>query len=230
MKNTQITYKAIIFITIVCSILAGLGIWQLVRRNQKLLLIQSIEQNVNSEGLYLKEISSSIPKYTKINISGEFKNEKSIALYGYRSAYKSKHGYYLLTPFKSEHGKTYLVSRGWFKNSTPLKDIDFSWENTKTNISAFVMPGEKAGVFFPENSEKLWFCINLKEAKEKLGTNEENFYLMQVNNQKLPKYARSLSANNLSKIRNDHLEYAITWFCLAAAAFVIFFLRARKKQ
>ena len=54
-----------------------------------------------------------------------------------------------------------------------------------------------------------------------LNVSKTTYYLQQINNQSLPKGIKPIPCANLIKIRNDHLEYAITWFLLAFALLVI---------
>ena len=53
---------------------------------------------------------------------------------------------------------------------------------------------------------------------------------MQVNSTNLPDGAFPLTSTYLNVIRNDHLEYAITWYSLAGFLSIIYFLYNKKQS
>jgi surfeit locus 1 family protein len=93
------------------------------------------------------------------------------------------------------------------------------------------MPGEEKRFFSLDNDTKnnIWFTLDLQEAHTKLSTNKD-FYLMQVSSTDLPEGAKPLSSNYLNVVRNDHFEYAITWYSLAGFLCIIYFIYNRGKQ
>ena len=210
-------------------ILIGLGSWQLHRLDKKNHFIESLERNISEPGIPIDQIQGD-PIYSKARIGGKFLANKNIFLYGRRSASPEKDGYYLLSAFKSNGGSTYLVSRGWIPHS--LKDNlgQFGSIEIDDNFDAIILPGEKKQFMVPENDNKnqVWFTINLDMAKEVLGITEDKFYLMQINSSTLPEGGKALSTAHLSKVRNNHLEYAITWYSLAVCLIIMFFIRKYK--
>lgn len=212
-------------------ILISLGNWQLNRLSQKKHFIQAIEANIKNPPINVDTISDNIELYTKIGLEGNFLEDKNIFLYGKRSASPEKDGYYLLSPFKTINNDILLISRGWITQST--KD-DFSKyeQHTETiKIIGITLPNEKKSFLVPENDIKknIWFNIDLNMAQEAVGINIANFYLMQIDSQDLPNGGKPLSTNYLNKVRNDHMEYAITWYSLAACLFILFLIYGRKK-
>ena len=169
--------------------------------------------------------------YAKIKVQGHFLDGENIFLYGRRSAYPEKDGYYLLSPFKDKLVNVYLVSRAWIPQSVKGSISSFKSKSEET-ITAFVMPGEEKRIFIPDNDEKnnIWFTLDLQEASQKLGITKKDFYLMQVNSTNLPDGAFPLTSTYLNVIRNDHLEYAITWYSLAGFLSIIYFLYNKKQS
>ena len=111
-------------------------------------------------------------------------------------------------------------------------EISRQSENTETiKIIGITLPNEKKSFLVPENDKEknIWFNIDLNMAQEVVGTNVTNFYLMQIDSQDLPNGGKPLSTNHLNKVRNDHMEYAITWYSLAACLFILFLIYGRKK-
>lgn len=224
MKYFSNTYLASILFIFCFISLVILGSWQIGRHYEKTALIQVIESNLLSQPT---SISDNGKLFSKVILEGHFLPNQYVFLYGRRSAETEKDGYYLLSVFQSNN-KKYLVSRGWLPLSTKTQLENFTEREYET-IHAIIMHGEKQGFMIPENDNKnkIWFTIDLNAAKENLGT-EDNFYLMQVNSTHLPFGAKALTGNNLSKLRNDHLEYAITWYCLALSLLIIFLIKMKK--
>ncbi|RTK93504.1 MAG: hypothetical protein EKK61_01150 [Rickettsiales bacterium] len=218
----------LIFTTIGVIIMIALGSWQLRRLDQKNNFIKTVEQNITSPAKSLYQIATDNILYSKISLSGQFIPNKNIFLYGRRTSSPEKDGYYILSAFQAIDGKTYLVSRGWMPQSVKNEFVDS--ESSHTIIETIALPGERKAFMVPKNdrNKNIWFTIDLNMAHEVLGVTENNFYLMQINSDSLPKGAKPLLTNHLNKVRNDHFEYAITWYSLAFSLFVMFMIYCRK--
>lgn len=212
-------------------LLISLGNWQLKRLGEKEEFIKKIDSNLNGLPQNIEAVKSQ-PLYSKISITGRFLPNKTILLYGKRSAYRENDGYYILTAFEAENGQIYLVSRGWIAQSKKNEIITFSAREIHDNIEAVILPGENQGYFMPANDivKNIWFTIDLKLAQNTLAITETNFYFMQINSKTLPSGGQKLSANSLNKVRNDHMEYAITWYSLAVSLAVIFIMANIKRS
>lgn len=215
--------KTNILVLITFIILISLGVWQLSRLKEKKLFLASIQANLTSPAINLAEIQDSLP-YHKVKITGQFLPNKDIYLYGRRSMSTEKDGYYLVTPFKTIEDKVILVARGWFSNRN--KNIIMQATNDQQHeIIGVTMPSEKTRSYLPANDIKnnVWLTLDLKEAYQTLELNLENFYIIaegkDISNIDI---LLPLSINHLAAIRNDHLEYALTWFGLAISLIVIY--------
>jgi surfeit locus 1 family protein len=228
----QFELLPLIFVTISILLLISFGNWQIARLEEKENFIKNIETNIINPAIALENSTINPPNYSKISISGRFLPKKNAYLYGRRTSYPEKDGYYLLSAFAADNGQTYMVSRGWLPHS--IKDeLDTSTEITSIeSIEGIVLPGEKKNFFVPDNDQKnnIWFTLDLEMAAKLLDTTNIYFYVMQINNTSLPKGVIPLTTKHLSKVRNDHLEYAITWYSLAGCLFIMFIIYSRKKR
>lgn len=220
------------FVIIALSVLISLGNWQLDRLSQKKFFIQTIETNIKNPPITVDSNIDNIEYYSKIEIEGKFVKDKNIFLYGRRSASPEKDGYYLLSPFKTNNGDILLVSRGWIPQSTKDNFSKYDQPTEITKIIGITLPNEKRNFLVPQNDLKknIWFNIDLAMAKEAIGTSVTSFYLMQINSIDLPDGGKTLSTTHLNKVRNDHLEYAITWYSLGACLLILFLIYGRKKD
>jgi len=222
------TMKTNLTVLITFIILISLGFWQLSRLKEKKLFLSSMQTNITSPAIDLAEVQNNLP-YQKIKIIGHFLPNKDIYLYGRRSMSNEKDGYYLVMPFKTDENKIILVARGWFSNRN--KNIITQATNEQLHeIIGVTMPSEKTRSYLPANDVKnnVWLTLDLQDASKTLGLNLENFYLIEeskdISNLDI---LLPLSINHLAAIRNDHLEYALTWFGLAASLIVIYVIYKR---
>ena len=221
-----------IFVLIALIILISLGNWQLGRLSQKNHFIQTIDTNIQNSPIIIDNVSDNIEHYAKIELEGTFLKDKNIFLYGRRSASPEKDGYYLLSPFKTINGYILLISRGWIPQSAKDNFSEYHQLSNTIKIVGITLPHEKKNFLVPENDKKknIWFNIDLMMAKEVVGINVTTFYLMQIGSKDLPNGGKSLSTTHLNKVRNDHMEYAITWYSLGACLLILFLIYGRKKD
>lgn len=204
-------------------ILLSLGFWQIARLQEKELFLSSMKNNLNNPPIDIKTLSGN-KLYAKIRAKGYFLVGKNLHLYGRRSMSTEKDGYYLVTPFQTDDNKIILVVLGWFAGRHK-KNIDNIIDNSM-EITGVILPGEKTKLFVLDNDVKnnVWFTLDLTQASDVLGLKLEDFYLVMEGNNNRSDILKSLSIENLLNVRNNHLEYAITWFALAISLAVIFMI------
>ncbi|MDR0329602.1 MAG: hypothetical protein LBH99_02935 [Rickettsia sp.] len=210
-------------------ILLSLGFWQIARLQEKELFLSSMKNNLNNPPIDIKTLSGN-KLYAKIRANGYFLAGKNLHLYGRRSMSTEKDGYYLVTPFQTDDNKIILVVLGWFAGRHK-KNIDNIIDNSM-EITGVILPGEKTKLFVQDNDVKnnVWFTLDLIQASNVLGLKLEDFYLIMEGNNNQSDILKSLSIENLLNVRNNHLEYAITWFALAISLAVIFVIYHLSKR
>jgi surfeit locus 1 family protein len=205
-------------------ILLSLGNWQIRRLEEKQNFIETIESNLENSAKEIETLYKPVPLYSKVKIEGKFLRGQDIFLYGRRSSFPEKDGYYLFTPFAAKNGKTYMVSRGWMPQTVKVNlTINKDASDKMESIEAVTLPSEKRGYFVPENDveNNVWFTMDLNIAANTRSTNVKDFYLLQINSDNIPHGVIPLKVTYLSKVRNDHLEYAITWYALAICLLIM---------
>ncbi len=234
-KNTlkigkcQVQLLPLLLTILAFVILLSLGFWQIARLQEKELFLSSMKNNLNNPPINIKTLSGN-KLYAKIRANGYFLEGKNLHLYGRRSMSTEKDGYYLVTPFQTDDNKIILVVLGWFAGRHK-KNID-NIINNSMEITGVILPGEKTKLFVLDNDVKnnVWFTLDLTQASDVLGLKLEDFYLVMEGNNNRSDILKSLSIENLLNVRNDHLEYAITWFALAISLAVIFVIYHLSKR
>lgn len=220
------------------TILLALGTWQYIRLIEKETFIDYVETR-------LKATPNPLPtqienpkelEYKRVSLSGEFLHEQEFHLYMGTDAIRSQPGYQLITPLRRyDSGQLVLVNRGWIPAA--MKDPEtrhqykeYLIENEGNQFEGIVQLSETPNRFTPKNdSEKnLWFYIDINAMAKTL---DEPIQPVLVSRTGTPNKLQYPSPNPAKiKIRNDHLEYAITWYSLAVALIIIFLLYHRKKS
>jgi surfeit locus 1 family protein len=203
----------------------GLGFWQLERLSEKRHKIQELQDKSTQPAIQLPQQFSDITKfrYRKVKVSGEYIHDKEIFLYAGTGPNGHTSGFLLFTPLKTTDNRLILVNRGWIPTSLKSQaERVFSLEEGTVEVTGYVMLGEENSWIIPENNDKknIWFNINLAEMQKFIGANIENYYIMRVYEGDDFPIGNNLNVN----LRNNHLEYAITWFMAAFTLITIFFL------
>lgn len=167
--------------------------------------------------------------YRKFIVSGEFMHDKEIFLYKAEEK-TGKEGFVIFTPMITDDNRHIMVERGWIESKK--KSISHRIDTLITgevNIIGFLRTFRKSSPFLPENDiiNNVWFYPDYNNMKIFTGMEIENYYLTQVG---YHNDDDSLIKKTMPKIndQNDHLGYAITWFILAFAFFIISYLNYTK--
>lgn len=194
------------------SILLALGIWQLFRMSYKEAFIANLESRSEMSVITPHDIEEEEYLYRTIEICGHYKKNKDLFAY-------FKPHYIILSPFYIENSeREILVARGQVTPSNKDKTSFLIDSEERTCIAGMLAPSEKEPLFMPDyngSPKKPLLTINTKSASSILKTNLVDMYIILVdkptNNLLLP-----LKKPDTQNIRNNHLEYALTWFILAA--------------
>ncbi|MFV9876294.1 MAG: SURF1 family protein [Rickettsiales endosymbiont of Dermacentor nuttalli] len=222
--NRRINFT--IITSIIFLIFTTLGTWQIYRLKWKLNIIQQIKIQLSMNALDNKDLvlnDSKLLKYRKIKIYGKFLHKNEIYLYAGNMTPNGKPGYFILTPFEYAVNQFILVNRGFLTTTqkVPNKSRPDNTNNQIQTIEGILIPETYKPYFVPNNETKnnLWFWINLSEISNYLNMPLYDTIILQYNH-----HDNTLITNafSLQSIRNDHLFYAITWYSIALAVFILY--------
>jgi surfeit locus 1 family protein len=207
-------------------VLVILGSWQVQRMNWKNDLVASFEEKMAKAPVALPPqiTDMSTFRYTRVMGSGTFLHEKEILLTG--RTFEGTAGFHVITPFSSTSNQTVFINRGWI----PEKLRDQKKRPETLPIGELVIEGilrgdNRKGYFVPENEpeNEVWLYVNTKEMAtyRKIGE-VPNYYVDQI--RESGPYKLPIGATSKIEVRNEHLQYAVTWFLLAATLLVIYFI------
>lgn len=226
------------------AVLIGLGGWQLQRRDWKLGLIERIEARAHEQPITLAEAVAHWERerdveYYRLRLAGRFLHEHERHLY---SIVGGEAGWKVITPFENEDGSVLLVDRGFVPE--PFRDPATRAAGQidgRVELVALARAPGTPSAFTPDNqpAANRWFWRDV-EGMQAVGLP------LEVATSTLPFMAEAekmevpggwpRSGGTLLSLPNRHLEYALTWFGLAAALLAVFaayatrHLRARSPE
>ena len=214
-------------------LLLGLGSWQIQRLYWKQDLIAQRQVAVSAAPILatgnLEEDARGM-EFRHVTDEGIFLHDKEIFLGATSEA--GRQGYQVLTPLLEPGGRIVLVNRGFIpaELKDPAKRAAGQILGTvRVQGLLRLPPAGKPTWFLPDNRPDLnyWFWVDLPamSAADKLDR-VASFYIDTDANPKPGGWPKG-GVTRLA-LPNDHLQYAITWFSLAVALMVIYFLFHRR--
>ncbi len=211
------------------SILLGLSGWQIKRLNWKTDLIS---QRINSfESDPISFVNLNQPEkneFRKVFVDGQLLNE--FEMYMPALSKRGNNGFHILVPLKTTSGKLIIYDTGWIPLKIKEKEkrlLNIS-KNSQT-FEAVIRTSGRKGYFQPDNDTdtNTWFFVEPELMSEYLKLNFENeYYLEAVKNG-----PNGFPLGNQTRIylRNNHLQYALTWLMIACGLVGVFFFANIKK-
>ena len=211
-------------------LLTALGTWQVYRLHWKTGILDSIHERIAEEEvtLPLEHYDINALEYRKVQAKGKYVYDKDIFLYMQK---EGKSGYNVITPFILGDSSAILVNRGWIPMDMRQTFLDQEKEKSpEVMVDGILQRGETQGMFVPNNnfSKNVWFWLDINDASKISGIHFPPLYIRATGPNLAGEYP--LKSDLTIKIRNDHLQYAITWYSLSIAVLVIFALYHKKEK
>ncbi len=221
------------------AILLALGTWQMQRKEWKEDLIAKITARTHQPPVALAEIeksSAADAEYARARARGTFRHESEQLLW--EPDPKQGPGYHVYTPLRLADGRFILVNRGYVTEA--LK--------SPSSRAAGQLPGEaeivgllrappQRGTFDPDRDAKgVWYWRDFDGmARAALGADAGKAVRLFLDAEATPANPGGWPQGGTTRLTlpNRHLEYALTWYGLAATlvavliAFIASRLRAR---
>lgn len=223
-------------ITLVCfGVTVFLGFWQLHRLEWKTGLIANIENSLKSEAREYKAKQQYDGEFIKVVTRGIYDHEKELHFGSY---YADEWGYKLVTPLQMEDGNTVYINRGWVPQKFKThKNIKVRRPKGNVEVVGLIRKANLKSWFTPTNDSKknYWFWYDIEAMNKFTGFVGQNLVIEEIRNSGQGE-GNVKAANDFPlaiepevKLRNDHLQYAVTWFGMSLAIIVIFLVDSRKR-
>lgn len=207
------------------AVLIALGTWQVQRLAWKQDLLASIEQRSRMQPAAIEEVEQTLEagdpvEYRAATVTGEFVHDGEQHFF---ATFNGQTGYYVYTPMKLADGRYLLVNRGF---------VPYDLKEPETRPGSLT-PGvqtvtglvrekleEKPSFIVPDNDEAqniyYWKDLDRMAANADLPADAVLPFFLDADATPVP---GGLPRGGVTVIDlpNNHLQYAITWYGLAAA-------------
>lgn len=208
------------------ALLVGLGIWQLHRLAWKLAILAEIRAAEARPGISLADHPG---PYAKVSVTGRLQ-PKLAALYGDQVETTKQglvEGGQLIVPLARGAAPAILVDLGWI----PLSDRHAaSFPRGLTSLAGYLRPPDRPGLLSaPDDlAGRRFYTLDPARIGAALGLPSVAPFTLIVLGRREPG-VYPMPAEHLPHPPNNHLEYALTWFGLAAVVVFEFGFWARQR-
>jgi len=187
-----------------CGILIGLGVWQVDRLGQKRAELADIETRIAAAPGPLPPQGQET-RYQPVMVSGDLSGNRLRVLV---SRKQIGAGYRIISVLTTPEGRRVLVDLGFVRDGDPVPEV----VGMVTIIGNLHTPSEVDG-YTPtaDLTRNIWFARDVPQMAVVLDTEET---LIVARAPVVP--GIEPMPVDTAGIPNDHLQYAITWFLLAA--------------
>lgn len=223
-----------VLVLVMLGVFLALGSWQLQRKTEKEEILETELQKSSLEtvGLPLQLDDYSAWRYRDVTVSGQYLSSQQLLLEN--QIREGVVGFNVFTPLQTSAGAVVLVDRGWLEQGEyreQLPNISVSETARKIDGYAYTPFGEGLRLGSVDNEQSGWprmiQYIDYAQVSEILGKS-----LLPVVVRLSPEaddgYLREWAVVAFGPER--HLGYAVQWFALALAMFVILIILVRKKN
>ena len=235
------------------AILVSFGNWQLRRLDWKEGLIARIESRIGSQALNLPPATAWTEvdfvdrfEYQPVRVTGTFHQPGSDAsdfrrYYAYTvlTAPRGKaggQGYWVMNLFRPSAGGAVFVNRGFVPRAD--KESEAPPPSGEVTVVGLVRKPSRGNFLTPrcEVADGICFANDVESAAVRAGINDGAAFYIELGEQLTPEAGLPQAGETRVRFSNNHLQYALTWFGLAAAlvgvlgAFLLNLYRVEKNQ
>ncbi len=240
-KASRSNLRAILTGTVVLlslAILFTLGTWQVERLHWKEGLLADIAERRAAEPVSLAEIEQRAAagddiEYRRIALSGTFDHTKERHFF---ATFEGRTGFYVYTPMTLLDGRKIFVNRGFvpyeMKEPATRVEGEVSGEQTITGYARAKLSG-KPSMLVPDNdlSKNIFYWKDLDAMAASTGLSDVIPFFFDVDASVTNPGGWPKGGVTQFDLPNNHLQYAATWYGLAAALLAVVFAmwwRSRK--
>ena len=226
-----------IFTFSMLAVFIGLGVWQLQRRVEKHALIAALTERLAAAPAALPQpaqwsaLTPPRDEFRRVRFAATYASGPDAMVYSSGSAVRddvSGPGTWAFLPARLATGETVVINTGFVQNTMQGRDqedraVKPLLTGEPVTLTGYLRFPEAAGMLTPaENlTRRLWFTRDHLAMAHALGWGEVAPFYIDLE--------QPLPANGIPKpgpldvhLKDDHMQYAITWFALAGAVLIAF--------
>ncbi len=202
-------------------VLIGLGVWQLQRRAWKFGVLDAFAQAERNPPLPL---TGNPAPFSIVSVTGTLRADLAAS---YAAELRvDVLGTQLIVPLERPAAPTVLADLGWVAGAAKVR-----LPSGTVTLTGFVRPGEHPGWFAATDNpaRRLFYTLDPPAIGAGLGLPSVAPFTVVALGGPAPPGAPD-PARHLPELPNNHLQYAITWFSLAAVLLAVFVLFVRRSR
>jgi cytochrome oxidase assembly protein ShyY1 len=233
------------FSFVMVALFIGLGVWQLQRRTEKHALIAALSERVTAAPVALpppsewRTLNAASDEFRHVSFTVTYAGLPDAMVYSAGSAVRedvSGPGTWAFLPARLAIGETVVIDTGFVANTMQERGVEDRAVGKLVTGAPVVLTGylrfpEGAGLLTPAENRttRLWFTRDHLAMAKTLGWGEVAPFYIDL---ETPVPANGIpTPGPLSPhLRDEHMQYAITWFTLAAALVIAFGVWARGRR
>src|SRR3569833_729003 len=233
------------FTAVMIAIFVGLGVWQLQRRAEKHALIAALETRVGTAPIALpppslwRTLDATNDEFRRVSFTATYAKLPDAMVYSAGSAVRedvSGPGTWAFLPARLPSGETVEIEAGFVANSIQQREIEYlAVDKLVTGepvvLTVYLRFPENAGLLTQAENRttRLWFTRDHLAMSSTLGWGAVAPFYIDL---ETPEPANGIPKPGplTPHLRDEHMQYAITWFSLAAALLIAFTFWARARH
>lgn len=231
---------------VMVGVLVSLGVWQLQRRVEKHALIAALTERLAQPPAPLPApdqwaaLTSARDEFRRVRFTAAYAPSPDAMIYGAGSAVRadvSGPGTWAMLPAQVKGGASVVINAGFVPNTMQDRaQEDRAVAPLKTGIpvemTGYIRFPEKTGTLTPAGdiAKRLWFARDVPAIAQALRWGDVAPFYIDLETPAPPSGVPKPGPLDV-KLKDDHLQYAITWFGLAlvvAAAFGVWVRQRRR--
>lgn len=226
-----------VIVVVMIAVLVGLGVWQLQRRTEKHALIAALTVRLAAAPVPLpppsqwKVMSAPRDEFRRVSTTATFESKPDVMVYSSGSAVRediSGPGTWAFMPARLADGGVVVINAGFVQNTMQDRaQQDRAVGRLVTGVpvilTGYLRFPESAGVLTPHEDagKRLWFTRDQHAMATALGWGEVAPFYVDLESP-VPASGVPKPGPLAVHLKDDHLQYAITWFGLAGAVLIAF--------
>lgn len=231
---------------IMVSVLASLGVWQLRRKDEKHALITALTERLAAAPVALPaaaqwpSLTPAHDEFRRVKFSATLENKPDAMVYSSGSAVRDDvtgPGTWTFVPARLADGRSVVINAGFVQNTMQDRAqqdraVRSLITGTPVELTGYLRFPESAGTLTPheDSSKRLWFTRDVPSMAQVLAWGEVAPFYIDLESPQ-PASGTPKPGPLHVRLKDDHLQYAITWFGLAlvvAGAFAAWVIQRRR--
>ena len=166
-------------------------------------------------------------EFLKVKLKGEI--NRNYKIFYPAKTLNGKNGYRLASIIRTQEGENILIDEGWYAE----ENHEYFLKNNSIfneEIVGYIRFPRDAKLFTPKNNiiSNEWYTYNLNQIESFLDIIINKDYF--IKNMTVHNELFLIPSELKPSFRNNHLQYAITWFLMSFSFFVLFLVYLKKNK